>query len=78
MFLYTVYDKVAQEHGPSFEAKNDEVAIRNVRDLIKNQRMDWRDYDLCCHAEIKRFDEELTVEPVSRLVNVPVEVPDGQ
>lgn len=28
MRLYTVYDKLAEESGPLFEAKNDTVALR--------------------------------------------------
>ena len=28
--LYSVYDSVAGEYGPLFQAKNDDVALRNV------------------------------------------------
>lgn len=30
-FLYSIYDKIAQEAGPVFEAKNDLVAARGFR-----------------------------------------------
>ena len=32
--LYTIYDKVAQETGPLFEAKSDAVASRSARNLL--------------------------------------------
>ena len=34
--LYLVYDKVAKEHGPLFEAKNDAIAKRMYANLMKN------------------------------------------
>lgn len=43
--LYTIYDRVAMECGPIFEAKNDEVAFRSVRKIMEN--IDgWSDYVL--------------------------------
>lgn len=35
MFLYVIYDKVAQESGPVFSAKNDGVAMRSYVQTIK-------------------------------------------
>jgi len=32
--LYTIYDKVAEETGPIFEAKSDAVASRSARNLL--------------------------------------------
>ena len=32
--LYTIYDKVAEETGPLFEAKSDAVASRSARTLL--------------------------------------------
>lgn len=38
MNLYVIHDRVAQESGPVFEAKNDAVAVRNMRNtLLENQ-----------------------------------------
>lgn len=34
--LYTIYDKVAQECGPLFEAKSDAVASRSARNLLQD------------------------------------------
>ena len=35
MKLYTIYDKLAGEHGPIFEAKNDLVAARSFAHALK-------------------------------------------
>lgn len=34
--LYAIKDKVAEEFGPPFMAKNDAIAGRMARDLLKN------------------------------------------
>ena len=34
MNLYVIYDRVAQESGPVFEAKNDGIAVRQMRNLL--------------------------------------------
>lgn len=34
MFIYTIFDKVAKEPGPLFEAVNDQVAVRNVKENV--------------------------------------------
>lgn len=34
MRVYVIFDRVAQESGPLFEAKNDAVAVRQARNLI--------------------------------------------
>lgn len=36
MELYVIYDKVADETGPIFEAKNSSVALRNVAHVLKD------------------------------------------
>lgn len=36
MNLYTLQDKLAEECGPVFEAKNHAVAIRKVKNLLKD------------------------------------------
>lgn len=35
MFMYTVYDETAKESGPIFQAKNDGIALRNYRTMLK-------------------------------------------
>lgn len=34
MNLYVIYDRVAQESGPVFEAKNDGIAVRQMRNVL--------------------------------------------
>ena len=36
--LYAVYDRVAEESGPIFDAKNDGTAARAARDLVMNAK----------------------------------------
>jgi hypothetical protein len=42
--LYTVYDKVAEEAGPIFQAKTDGVAMRNYQGLVQSQNLNPDDY----------------------------------
>lgn len=49
--LYLLYDVVAQEFGPTFEAKNDNVARRAVKPLLKENPDDFR---LLCVASLDR------------------------
>lgn len=34
--LYTIYDRLAEEAGPIFHAKNDAVALRAAKNLLKD------------------------------------------
>ena len=38
-YVYVVYDTVAKEAGPLFQAKNDDVAKRNVRNLVDREHV---------------------------------------
>lgn len=68
--LYSVYDRIAEESGPIFDAKSDSVAIRKVSGLfIDRPVMDVRDYMLLKHGEfdtekgvITSFGDPLTVD----------------
>jgi len=56
MKLYTIYDKLAGEHGPVFEAKNDLVAARSFAHALKGAPA--IDYDLYLVGErINTADE---------------------
>lgn len=44
--IYTIYDKVAQEAGPLFLAKNDEVALRMVNNSPELKAMNLADFEL--------------------------------
>ena len=53
--LFTIYDKVAQEAGPIFQAKNLYVAMRYVNDMIKDNKINLSEYDL---VRLGTFDSE--------------------
>ena len=53
--LFTIYDKVAQEAGPIFQAKNLYVAMRYVKDMIKDNNINLTEYDL---VRLGTFDSE--------------------
>lgn len=38
MNLYVIFDRVAEESGPIFEAKNDGTAARAARDLVASAK----------------------------------------
>lgn len=44
MGVYTIFDKVAEDAGPIFTAKNDAVAARAARHALRDA--DVRDFDL--------------------------------
>lgn len=62
MNLYAIWDKKAEEYGPVFTAKNDEVAKRNFNALIKDQPIHPEEYQLCWVGE---FDSECFNHPIS-------------
>lgn len=53
--LYTIYDTVAKECGPVFQAKNFEVACRYVAEMLKNNPVKLSEYYLC---SIGNFDSD--------------------
>lgn len=64
--IYTIYDSVAKECGPIYQAKNHDVAVRAFKSLISDTpNVKVSDYDLYCLGE---FDTE-------KCSFVPVEVP---
>lgn len=45
--LYTIYDKVAEDSAPIFEAKNDGIALRQIKQLLTNSPVNnVNDYSL--------------------------------
>jgi len=46
MNLYVIFDKIAKESGPIFEAKNDGVALRNYRSLLEKEKINQNEYSL--------------------------------
>jgi len=61
MILYSIYDKVADEFGPFYEAKNDMVASRAYAGLVKPEMV--HDYELYAVGE--------RVDPLDRLAGAP-------
>lgn len=54
--IYTIYDKVAEESGPVFQAKNDMVAVRMLKSLVsENPNISIDEYEVYCLGE---FDTE--------------------
>lgn len=53
MNIYTVFDRIADEAGPPFVAKNDEVAKRMYKRLVKSDRVDPNEYRLLHIGTIK-------------------------
>ncbi len=53
--LYTIFDNVAVECGPIFQAKNLLVASRYVNQMIKDTHINPSDYELVC---LGSFDSE--------------------
>lgn len=78
--IFTIYDKVAQEAGPIFQAKNLYVAMRYVKDMIKDNNINLTEYDL---VRLGSFDSEsmiINVLPKAdavELSNVPTFVDDA-
>lgn len=52
--LYCIYDRVAEESGPVFEAKNDGVAMRKFQMFMEDKPF-AEDYQLNCIGE---YDHE--------------------
>ena len=46
--IYSIYDSVAEEYGPIFNAKSDAVAKRAVTGILNSGEIRSNDYDLYC------------------------------
>ena len=53
--IYTIYDKVSEECGPVFQAKNFGVAKRYLEDMVKNNPINLDEYAL---YQLATFDSE--------------------
>jgi hypothetical protein len=61
MYLYSIFDKVAEEFGPLFEAKNDGVALRNYFQLVKNSAIDGDEFVLYKLGEVVRNGSDFSI-----------------
>lgn len=47
--LYVVYDRLAEQSGPLFEAPNDAVAVRMMQNMMRPKSgLEIRDFELWC------------------------------
>lgn len=58
MRLYCIYDRLAEEAGPIFEAKNDAVAWRMIMNTIKEYNQE--EYCIYCVGEFDHGNVRLT------------------
>lgn len=67
--LYVVYDRVAQESGPVFEAKNNGVARRQFVNMLNQERaLNKDDYELICVAVMDHSINVVEPEPFPELI----------
>lgn len=68
--LYVIYDKVAEESGPVFEARNHGTALRGALKSV-NEQVDLKEYKLLHIGYINKDTAEITptnlVEEISWL-----------
>lgn len=69
MRLYSIYDVVAEEYGPLFEAKNDAVARRQFQALAQQHKFDVHsgDFQLWYFGQFGKSSGELDVQPPLRV-----------
>ena len=69
--IYTIYDSVAKECGPIYQAKNHDVAVRAFKSLISDTpNVNVSEYDVYCLGE---FDnEKCSFVPLDVPFKVPV------
>lgn len=72
MILYSIYDKVADEFGPVFEAKNDMVASRGYTGLVKPDIA--HDYELYAVGERVNGDISFVLVPYDPIRKIDVVV----
>lgn len=69
MKLFSVYDRKAEEFGPLFEAKNEDVAIRQFKNMLSSERMlSPEDYNLYCFGEFDREKGHILLEPEDNFI----------
>ena len=71
MYLYCLYDKLAEEAGPVFEAVNDAIALRNVRQMVSRNGLDESEYYLYKIGEYSSKLPSISAYPKAVVVNIP-------
>ncbi len=62
--IYSIYDSVAEEYGPIFNAKSDAVAKRAVSGILNSGEIRSNDYDLYCLGTYNTDTGEINSEVV--------------
>lgn len=63
IYLYSIYDSVAEEFGPIFEAGNDSVALRAKKGLLKQVDPSMlAEFDLYCVGEYEIVEGKVKVK----------------
>lgn len=74
MNLYVVYDRLAEESGPVFEAKSDAVAVRAFNNMMaKSDAGTVGEFALFCMGSIDHGINKMLADETPRLVSVPQE-----
>lgn len=61
VYYYSIFDVVADEYGPLFGSKNDEVAKRQFKNLVAAERIaDPKDYELWYVGTFDTVDASFT------------------
>lgn len=75
MNYYTIYDLVAQEAGPVFQAKNDEVAYRSYNNILKDlSEASKDDFKLICLLSLDTSTLDIDVD-VRDVMDIKIKVP---
>lgn len=73
--IYTIHDKVAQENGPIFEAKNNGVALRSYHGLLAGDAGLFKDeYQLIKIGELNKSTGEIFVLPSEVIESPEIEI----
>lgn len=74
MRLYTIFDRVAEECGPVYEAKNDAIAARNFKQVLGTvPKVDLDAFDLVCLGAIERDTMRITLMDPPNILSVSLE-----
>lgn len=68
--LYCIFDEVAKEYGPVFEAKNDDVAIRNFNSSL-TQVAFKSDFSLFCVGSIDHETGIISAKDEPEYIEIP-------
>lgn len=73
--VYSILDKVAEEYGPLFEARNDSVAMRNYKKMIAEHDVEEDEFQLYYVCEIDKDDLKIgEIDPRRVVVNLNMEM----